>query len=134
MLAGRGQYFIAVRRVLPGRRGEGTATAGARRNERRGGTAGLSRTCGIRGETGHEGVQRFRFGGYPSTCAGDSAVIHQVGRTLPRPQSTAKFINPVAGRLPLSAQRPAPPEVLAAQGPSAKPPSRPSEDVRSSEV
>ena len=33
------------------------------------GLAGLRRTCGIRGETGLEGVQRFPFGGYPSRCA-----------------------------------------------------------------
>ena len=98
------------RAAWPAWRGNRNRRAGARRNERRGGTAGLSRTCGIRGETGHEGVQRFPFGGYPSRCAGDSGVIHQVGRTLPRPQSTAKFINPVAGRLSLSAQRPAPPK------------------------
>ena len=61
-------------------------------------------------------------------------MIHQVDRTLPRPQSTAKFINLVAGRLPLSAQPPAFPGILVAQGPSAKPPSRLAEDDRSSET
>ena len=94
--------------------------------------AGLRRTCGIVRETGHEGVQRFPLGDYPSrrVLRGDPSG----SRTLPRPQSTAKFINPVAGRLPLSAQRPAPPEVLVAQRPIAKPPSRPAEDVRSFET
>ena len=35
-----------------------------------------------------------------------------MGLTLQRPQSTAKIINTVAGRRPLSAQRPAPPKSL----------------------
>ena len=42
-------------------------------------------------------------------------------------------MNLVAALPPLSAQRPAHPEVLVTQGPSAKPPSRPAEDVRSSQ-
>ena len=37
MRAGRDQHLVAARQVLPARHGEGTATAGARRNERRGG-------------------------------------------------------------------------------------------------
>ena len=50
----------------------------------------------------------------------------------PLPRSTAEVIHAVAGRLP--PPRPARPEMLASQGPSAKPPSRPPEDVRSSET
>ena len=45
----------------------------------------------------------------------------------------ADAINSVAGRLPLSAQCPAHAETLVSQGPNAKPPPRPPEDVRSSE-
>ena len=52
----------------------------------------------------------------------------------PAPVSTAKIINLVAGRLPLSAKRPAHPETLVSQGPIAKPQPRPLKDVRSSEA
>ena len=94
---------------------------------------GSCRTDSSSRKTGHERVQRFPVGSYPSRSRGHSGVIYQVGSTLQNPLSTAQIINPVAGRPPLSAQRPAHPEVLATQGPSAKPLSRPAEDVRSSQ-
>ena len=78
-------------------------------------------------------VQRFPAGSYPIGPGGYSAVTHRSCPALLRLLSTAQIINPVAGRPPLSAQRPAHPEVLATQGPSAKPLSRPAEDVRSSQ-
>ena len=53
--------------------------------------------------------------------------IHRVGPTLP--QSTAEIISAAAGRPPLSEQRPAPPEILASRGPSAKPTPQPQEQV-----
>ena len=59
-------------------------------------------------------------------------MTHRVRPPLSR--STAEVIHAVAGRLPLSAPRPAHPEILASQGPSANPPPRPPEDVRSSET
>ena len=59
--------------------------------------------------------------------------IHQVGHTLLRPQSTAKIIYTVAGRLPLSAQRPVPPAMLISQGRVAKRPPLLPNEVRSSD-
>ena len=61
-------------------------------------------------------------------------MTHRVGPTLPRPLSTAKIIKAVAALLPLSAKRPAHPEILASQGPSAKPTPQSQEQVRSSET
>ena len=56
-----------------------------------------------------------------------------MGLTLPRPLSTARIINTVvAGRLPLSAERPAHPKILVLQEVISKPPSRPPEGIRSS--
>ena len=91
------------------------------------------RTDGISRETGHNRVQRFPAGGYPIGSGGHSGVTHRICPALPRLLSTAQIINPVAGRPPLSAQRPAHAEVLVTQSPSAKPLSRPAEDVRSSQ-
>ena len=78
---------------------------------------------GISRETGHNRVQRFPDRGYPVGFGGSSAVTHRICPALLRPLSTAQNINPVAERPPLSAQRPAHPEVLVTQGPRAKPPS-----------
>ena len=61
-------------------------------------------------------------------------MTHRVSLPLARLRPTAQIINSVAGRLPLSAQRPAHAETLVSQGPSAKPPPRPPEEVRSSEA
>ena len=91
---------------------------------------GLWGVYGISRETGHNRVQRFPDRGNPIGFGGYSAVTHRICPALLRPLSTAQIINPVADRPPLSAQRPAHPEVLAPQGPSANPPSRPAEDVR----
>ena len=91
------------------------------------------RTDGTSRETGHNRVQRFPAGGYPIGSGGYSAATHRICPALLRPLSTAQITNPVAALLPLSAQRPAHPEVLVAQGPSAKLPSRTAEDVRSSQ-
>ena len=60
-------------------------------------------------------------------------MTHRICPALLRPLSTAQIINPVAALPPLSAQRPAHPEVHVTQGPSAKPLSRPAEDVGSSQ-
>ena len=54
--------------------------------------------------------------------------------TLPHPLSTARIINAVAGRLPLSAQRPTYLEILISQGPIAKGLSRLPKGVGSSET
>ena len=84
-------------------------------------------------KTGHKRAQRPPAGSYPIGSEGHSGVTHRICPALPRLLSTAQIINPVAGRPLLSAQRPAHHEVLATQGPSAKPLSRPAEDVRSSQ-
>ena len=79
------------------------------------------------------GVQRFLAGGDPRSFGGCSAVSHSADPTLPRPLSTAKTINTVAGRLPPLAQRPAHPVVLIPRGPIARHLPRLPNGVRSSE-
>ena len=67
------------------------------------GLAGLRRTCGIRGETGHEGVQRFPFGGYSSrwVLRGDPSG----GPNTPAPAVYSQIHKP--GRWPAATLRPA---------------------------
>ena len=65
-------------------------------------------------------VQRFLAGDNPRSLGGCSAVTPEAGLTLYHPLSTARFINTVAGRLPLSAQRPAHSEFFISLGPIAK--------------
>ena len=77
-------------------------------------------------------MQRFLAGDYPSGLVGYSKVTHEAGLTLRHPLTTARITNTVAGRLPLSAPRPAHPEILISQGRVAKRPPRPPKDVRSS--
>ena len=57
---------------------------------------------------------------------------HRVGPPLP--QSTAEIISAAADRPPLSEQRPAPSEILASRGPSAKPTPQPQVQVGASET
>ena len=66
-------------------------------------------------------------------CLGEGqSVTHRVSPPLSRLRSTAEIINSVTAPLPRSAQRHAHAETLVSKGPSAKLPSRPLEDVRSS--
>lgn len=75
-------------------------------------------------------VKRLSASGNPSSFWGCSAVTHLAGLALPRPPSTAKIISRVAGRVPLSAQRPAHPEILVSQGSNVIWPRRLPEGVR----
>ena len=94
---------------------------------------GPCRTDSSSRKTGHKRGQRLPVGSYPSRSRGHSEMTDRVCPTLLRLLATAQITNAVAGRLPLSAQRPSHPEVLVTQGPSEKLPSRPAEDVRSSQ-
>ena len=78
-------------------------------------------------------AQRFPDGDDPHSLGVCSAVTHLAGLTLPRPLSTDKTINTVAGRLPLLAQRSAHPVIPIPQDPIARHPSRPPQGVRLSE-
>ena len=94
---------------------------------------GPYRTDSSSRKIGHKRGQRLPVGSYPSRSRGHSEVTHRICPTLLRLLATAQITNAVAGRLPLSAQRPSHPEVLVTQDPSAKPPSRPAEGVSSSQ-
>ena len=78
-------------------------------------------------------VQRFSAVSCPSRMGGRSRVIHRVDPPLPCPQSTNEIFDAVARRLPPYAQRPAHSEILVSQGPFARLPPRPPDDVRWSE-
>lgn len=64
---------------------------------------GPCRTDGTSRGTGRKRVQRFPAGGYPSHLGGCQRVTDSIGLTLPRPLSTTKIINTVAGQLAVSA-------------------------------
>lgn len=65
-------------------------------------------------------MQWLLSGRFPSGIGGYSELIHSAGLPLPRPLSTAKITNTVAGRPPLLAQHPAHPKIPISQGPIAR--------------
>ena len=73
----------------------------------------------------------FLAGGDPRSFAGCTAVANSADPTLPRPLSTAKTINTVAGQPPPLARRPAHPVALVPQCPVARHPPRLPNGVRS---
>ena len=79
-------------------------------------------------------MQRIPAGGDPRSHGGCSAVTHEVGLTLPRPLSTGKATNAVAGLPPLLTPRPAHPEILISHSLIAKSPPRLPKGVGPSET
>ena len=121
-------------RTLPRGQGRTRRPAAERRSSLRA-RAGLSPLSGpVPHVRDQPLMQRFPASSDPSGLGRCSKVTHEGGLTLPRPPSTSQTINTVAGRLPLLAQRPAHPEILVSQRPSAKPPLRLPNGVRSPET
>ena len=79
-------------------------------------------------------MQRIPAGGDPRSHGGCSAVTHEAGLTLPRPLSTGKAIDAVAGLLPLLTRRPAHPKILNSHSPIARSPPRLPKGVGPSET
>ena len=119
--------------TLPRGPGRKRGSAGERKEfiEDRGVLSPLSRA--VPPVTDQPRAQRFPASDEPHGLGVCSAVTRLASLTLPRPLSTDKTINTVAGRLPLLAQRSAHPVIPIPQGPIARHPSRPPQGVRLSE-